>query len=615
MELVGYVGLLPLLLAFAALLQRRKREVWFYGLCALASLALALGRWNPLYLLLLRVPLFNLFRVPARFLLLFTLAAAALAGWGADALAQPLPTGSRRAWIIFGPLVTSALMTLAWMDAPVSDTPRILERLLWLWRYLPLVLAAGGGGLLFAAWRKRVRLPWLQGACLLLIVADLGAFATVYRQSYNATMPRTQFRAEPRALIFLRADPGLYRIYTHEEIVPDLSVMRESFYPNMALLYDVQATNGFSPLIPKEWARFTRKLSPQKLNLLNVRYFLIPQLLPVDERSEFYDVEDPFAPTLVGRPLTIPPLSVRSLVVESYVSHSANLPDGRVAAEIVLMSADGQIMRLPLRVGLETAEWAYERSDVRAQIRHSRPPVARSWPARSGFPPEDHIGHVYRAEYGLPSPFTVARILIEPVMPRAFVRLERVILVDGQGESHLLSHLLGEGDHTLVYRSEDVAIYRNHDALPRAYLVHCVRIIPDQEAAQAALDKGDFDPRREGILESGLALDEERPADSDKVEIATYQPQRVVIHTNSPQASYLVLSDLFHPGWQATVDGEPAPILRANGVLRAVYLPSGNHTVEFFYRPLSFALGWMISLLSLAVWIVLMALSFRSIRL
>ena len=60
---------------------------WIWLLLAAVGLALALGRYNPLYLLLAELPPFSLFRAPARFLALFTLGMAMLAGLGIESLA------------------------------------------------------------------------------------------------------------------------------------------------------------------------------------------------------------------------------------------------------------------------------------------------------------------------------------------------------------------------------------------------------------------------------------------------------------------------------------------------------------------------------------------------
>lgn len=58
----------------------------------------------------------------------------------------------------------------------------------------------------------------------------------------------------------------------------------------------------------------------------------------------------------------------------------------------------------------------------------------------------------------------------------------------------------------------------------------------------------------------------------------------------------LVLADAWYPGWQVTIDGRPAPLLRANYLFRAVLLPAGQHRVQFEYRPASLRTGAGVSL-------------------
>jgi uncharacterized membrane protein YfhO len=73
-----------------------------------------------------------------------------------------------------------------------------------------------------------------------------------------------------------------------------------------------------------------------------------------------------------------------------------------------------------------------------------------------------------------------------------------------------------------------------------------------------------------------------------------------------------VLADTFYPGWQATLDGKPVEILRADHAFRAVAFPPGEHRVTFRYVPLSFRAGATISFLTLAAVIgVLVVLSLR----
>ena len=72
---------------------------------------------------------------------------------------------------------------------------------------------------------------------------------------------------------------------------------------------------------------------------------------------------------------------------------------------------------------------------------------------------------------------------------------------------------------------------------------------------------------------------------------------------------FLVLTDLYHRGWRARVDGQPTPVYLANFLFRAVYLPPGPHVVDFVFEPLSLRLGLAISvgalLFALAVGAVL----------
>ncbi len=113
-EYVLYIGLAPLALAVLAATRRR---CWVWAWLALASLALALAQGNPVYQVLRFVPGFSDFRVPARYLLIFTFAAALLAGYGWETLAalRPFAPGRRRH------LAGAALILLTIADLFVFD--------------------------------------------------------------------------------------------------------------------------------------------------------------------------------------------------------------------------------------------------------------------------------------------------------------------------------------------------------------------------------------------------------------------------------------------------------------------------------------------------------------
>lgn len=80
---------------------------------------------------------------------------------------------------------------------------------------------------------------------------------------------------------------------------------------------------------------------------------------------------------------------------------------------------------------------------------------------------------------------------------------------------------------------------------------------------------------------------------------------RLVIRAGSPGDGYLALMDSYNPDWQVEVDGQPAPLMRANGLFRAVHLTAGEHLVTFTFRPRKFYEGAAITsatALGLAIW-------------
>ncbi len=622
-ELVAYVGLLPLLLAVIAPFLARPRvragarsvtRLWFFVALAVVAVVLSLGRWNPIYMLLLRLPVLNLFRVPARYLYWFSFATAVLAGVALNALlsrGQSFPSQAdaedQRGWLVI--TVGALLALLVVLQVPTADA------LVSAWTWLPIPLGLLALGWVVWCWRGRKSLRALQGTlALVLLTVDLIAFNAVFSLTYNQTMTPEEFTAAPRSLSFFRSQEqeGVYRLYTHQAIVPVLPVMRESYYPNLSIIHGLASANGSFPLVLARYASYVNQMTPRMLDLMGVRYFVIPQILPVDEASELYDLENTFALNPVGRVVSIPAMRVVEVQVESYLSHSVDWPDGTPVARIGLHGADGELETIILRAGWHTAEWAYERSDVSATVSHRSAPVARSWPGRSGFPPEDHVGYTYGTSFRLENPFAVRTVKVEPLVPRAFIRVERLTLIDQAGDAHLLSHLANKGDHTLAYRSEDAAVYRNHDALPRAFLVHRAQAAPDDGEALDLLTDPEFDPRATALLatEHPASL---QPAMTgvDTAQLLVYDSCRVVVDVQSESDGYLVLTDTWYPGWRVRVDGQEAPLLRADLIFRAVYLSAGSHRVEFEYLPESFRLGCWISAGALLLLFGLWALGAR----
>ncbi len=478
-----YIGLLPLMGAALAWRRRREKEVAFFFILTLLSLPLALGNQTPLYLLLQYVPGFNLFRVPARWLLATTLALAVLSGYGFEALLEArgktrLTTAIKRA-LLAGlglALVSPALFIykeailrgINYVLAEVYDglSVHVLKALVkgltafpdvpqsnWLARAFPFLLNplvfflslwTAGGLLIYLYLRGTVPGRWFQRTALLLIVFDL--FLTG-GTTINAVEDPSYWQARDSTL-FLKENIGLYRIYPLEmDHYPPRSLGEH--FPT---LYNIQSLGGSSPinLVRSEDFMGALRAYPRLLNLVGAKYILT---------------------------------------------------EGR---------------------------------------------EPERWPNRL----------------------------------------------------------------RLVYAEEGLNIYENLDALPRAFIVHGAEVLPSPDAVLARLTDDGFDPSTTLLLEGQLALEGEKPAsvvdrersksgERDHVRFIKYAPNRVVIEAELSQAGFLFLSDTYYPGWRAYVDGERGEMHRAHYLFRAVPLPAGRHTVEFEFAPLSFKIGWIVSLLTL----------------
>lgn len=71
------------------------------------------------------------------------------------------------------------------------------------------------------------------------------------------------------------------------------------------------------------------------------------------------------------------------------------------------------------------------------------------------------------------------------------------------------------------------------------------------------------------------------------IRLTSYEPNQLVYEVSTPKDGIVVFSEIYYPGWQATIDGKPADIARANYILRAMNVPAGKHTIEMRFDPKS----------------------------
>jgi len=589
-------------------------------LLSLLGLFLALGLYNPLYLLLARfVPGFAHFRAPARWLALWAVGAALLAGIGIekvqDVQDKSCATGRR-----MHPALLALALFFLW--GALGGRADGLTVALW------LTAGALGGALL--ALRRRFPRPAALGLTALLVAELLlsgralpHARATA-PEAYTSLRPAAAHllaagreRTPPDRFLSLSAlafDPGdkpelevIYGPQLSRDAVYSLLIAakhREVLSPNLPLGFRVPAVDGYDggllPLaraialerafLPEESVSIDGRLRENLraipdgrwLSLLNVRYIITDKVFDAWLDDVFYDLQ--FGADLAAgesaEVADIPAFEATALGLVSYLDGAAALPQGTEVGQVTVAFTDGASLTFPLRAGVETAEGIHG-----PEVAHALAPVGgHFWPGR----PE---GNDYAVRLRWNRAARPTAIRVQATLPQGHLVVRGLSLIDERTGAFQALVISDRGRFRLVH-SGDVKVYENMDVLPRAFVVHRARV--------AETFPPDFDPTAEIIVEGGADLDA-RPIGPESARVTAYEPERVEIEAELTAPGYLVLTDAHYPGWRAWVDGEEVPIATADLLFRAVYLEAGRHRVEFRFRPRSLWPGTMMSLAGLAV--------------
>jgi hypothetical protein len=387
----------------------------------------------------------------------------------------------------------------------------------------------------------------------------------------------------------------------------------------------------------------------RELDLLNVRYLLVRSpaaprtrqpvaAVPEIPATEIYGGQKFAKAQLTLRNLVardqltfqVPSTETRRFALTSTLAWSETARDGTVVARIRLRANDGTKFDFELRAGQHTSEWAHDRGDTNARIKHKRAPIATSYVVEDAQPKFE--GHDYVAAFDLPASAVIVggEITLVPVdeAPRLSLSVGRMSLINGEAARAIQKEWItlttsqplpaaanvdAAGPRWKhVVDAGPVAIFENLRALPRAWLVNSERVAPGPqqlEIIRTGKISGEtkWQPLDEALVErpSGVAFPKEKPPPG-RAEIIGRTPNRVQVATDSFTASLLVLADNYYPGWRAEVDGRAARIMRVNYNQRGVALPAGRHVVTFSYQPASVLIGLLVSGLSLMLLLVWM---------
>ena len=539
---VAYVGLVPLALAGYAV--RRRRATGFPGRTVLLlvfggiGLILACGSFTPLYPLLLKVPGFALFRDLTRWLILWVFAAALLAADGYDAwrasgwAAQAVSSRGRGWWLRLALLAVSLI---------------VVGHLV------------GTGALVFG---RDLLLEQVGQPLAQRLAADpTRTFsAERYATTFAAYLTSAQRALDPRqpAVLGPLASLVLAAWWLRSRR------MRAGRGQPAVMLAVVSV-----PLVLFMWSRFPT----------------VPSNAGADELAQVAAL-----PGLREGTARVVSWKLRAAAYElnlATLAAQGNAPAATFALQRAGLTPNwGLAARVPQLGGYENL--LSVRQAVLSAAIHSE----RAVPVR------------------LPHPQFAPQQLPQGLLEALAVRY-LVLSRDALQQPHLDMHRwrpLNAGPN-----AGSMEVWINSRAQPRAYLVLAARTVGSAEAAWEAVAAPSSNPRRTVVLEdvdsrfrgndggragSGAREGEQQATSHDtpgRAWLTSDRPQRIAIAVEAATDAWLVLADAWFPGWTATLDGTPTPVLRANYLVRAVAVPAGRHEVVFSYDPPGYATGRAVS--------------------
>jgi hypothetical protein len=625
-EYLTYVGIIAMGLALVGVFngamrvsqpetptQINVRVPWIILL--IVGFGLALGLYNPLYWTLASLPGFSFFRVPARWLALFALAAALLAGVGLQSLKTHRPL-----WWVFALIVgliaglarASFFADVMAMDVigPAEPTTRTLVA----WGLSAAILLVGMW--IAPRFRPQYIVP------LLGILAMVELFAASRVLAYNEVAPPDTFTAQRFTISQLRAygadqtppgrvlsisqalfDPGDIAALTaryHELGMSDLAIrialvdtkLRELLAANLPLVWDIPSVDGFDGgLLPTgDYSAFTSLMLPPG------------QERSVDGRLREMLAQPECRGTCIPDQRWLDLTNTRYLITDK----TADLVKDGIFYDTTITYNLNSDTSVPVDPGFvaDTVDMLFKESVCEKPLGVCVPLLFGKSPSHV-----ELFGDGFTlARWKLDEPQKLNNLSLD-VLDTDTITLHAITLVDTRVDV-FQQVTLPPWKRVL---SSDIKLYENQEVLPRAFVIEDpgVQIAKDTESALGIMRDPNFNAATMAVLQSqpnqniflgGPATLPQYLTRLDAT-VISYSAERIEVQTDLPNSGsfFLILTDASYPGWTATVNGKPMSIYKADVMFRAVQIPEGKTTVVFEYKP-----GWWPGILILggATWLL-----------
>lgn len=637
-EVAGYVGMTGLVFAIIGFLAYRQHAIArFWALVAVLSFLFALGDATPFAWVLYQIPVLNKFRVPARHLLEMTLAFTVLVALGTTALMNNMVSMMvlRRTLcataVFFITTVIAVFLFYEKLEKLASQKDVVipgffLNPAIWVPSGIFIVTL-----LTLLLWRKDLPSCIKQGMILTAITIGLLNFAwfaywrtnvgvadslakTPYIDKYHHLVTKTDHRIFPiEGHVTKGFGPEISRIHQ----IPSLSWYGPLLLTDFSALSSINGAGVANPIIAS-----TENSAP---DILGAKYLFANGPRSYQKNSLVISRED--LPITLGKACdkrTPEEISLRlfqslratKITVVSYLACSTETLNNQEVVRLTAHHSNNKTSERSLLAGRDTSEWAIECKDVKQQIKHSKAAVFDKQKSRRLEDPECQI-HTFVSSVTLPGELLTGLTLKWAGAPATTQIMKLSIQDERTGEIYLVSrndlYFLDHKKWKPLEALQEVLVFENTEVLPRAWLVPEVVSMSKADVLRtihtSQMPGGTkFDPRKTALTEEPYAFLSPANDHNATVRIVQLDDTAVGIQTSSKAPAFLVLSDMYYPGWRATIDDIEIPIIKTNYALRGIPVPAGEHLIRFSYRPTTLYLGAAISAITVLMLIGLLVM-------
>ncbi len=619
-EMVIYFGIFTVpLLVFGFFIKNKHKYLWIFIL--IFSFFLVLGDHTPLYKLMYYVPLFNMFRVPARNWFEFGIAFSILAGFGLDYFIKIDKNKGKKILLViiafFSTILCGFIYCLLktnlrdsfinFLGVPGDKIEYLLQSLKFTNYsvFIPIIIILCLISLLLLFLFKRNKFLYIL--FVVLIFLDLFSFGFFYEKDSDINYLLNKVE-NSEDLYFLNQENEIFRIYPVSPGVSGIILCN-----NKNIDKKIDAITGYDTLLLREYNYITgiNNSSDYVTNLeeflrnnnvlstLNTKYIILPIVDNTDEfkdnitKSYWKDTE---------------PVLDKVRYSEAEFKHSWLSTD---KSEIIIGGGENTAKLYKITIDIEIDRDYMVSFEIRENkkldnyIHFDFSGDNYDDPNQEFYLDPDDIGEEY---------MKVERVINSEGIPSGTNIYFRVF-TDSVGEFSIkdleIHEIVRYYDYETVYEDDSTMILENKNFMPRFYFVSEIIDIDSLEEARSILWEEDtlwdydrFDVKTSALVQdidfNGIKFNTE----NTHVDIIEYKNNEVTLETTSEDDSFLVFSDTYYPGWRAYIDNIETKVYRTNGIVKGIYVPEGKHTILFKYVPSHF---WVVFVVSLSSFIFIIA--------